>query len=174
MAKIAFSKLGLKKNEETVNFSIGNFTIEVKQYLPAEQKLQIIVDSLISAYDGGEFVNGLKLSLFLELNIIYQYTNISFTDKQKDDFLKTYDLLNGNGIIKAVIETIPEEEYNALYHGTFSFAENFFKQRNSAQGILQKITEEFDQEKFNVEEIFNMLKDPENLKLTKDILTKLG
>jgi hypothetical protein len=43
MAKVAFSKLDLKKNQEIVNLEINDeVTIEVKQYLPISEKLKMI------------------------------------------------------------------------------------------------------------------------------------
>jgi hypothetical protein len=42
MAKISFNKLGLKININEIPVQIGEETIAVKQYLPIEEKLQLI------------------------------------------------------------------------------------------------------------------------------------
>ena len=42
MAKLAFSKLGLKLQEEVKTLEWGEQVIEIKQYLPLEKKLEII------------------------------------------------------------------------------------------------------------------------------------
>ena len=43
------------------------------------------------------------------------YTDIVFTDKQKEDEVKLYDTLESNGLITEVVKNIPEEEYNKLF-----------------------------------------------------------
>jgi hypothetical protein len=55
--------------------------------------------------------------MFGALEVIYQYTNLSFTEKQKEDPVKIYDLLEGNGIIDKIVAAIPEIEYNAIIDG---------------------------------------------------------
>ena len=42
MAKVAFSKLGLKEKKEVKTITINNVQIEVKQYLPINNKIDII------------------------------------------------------------------------------------------------------------------------------------
>ena len=42
MAKLAFTKLGLKPNNEISIVEFNGQTIEVKQYLPVEEKLELI------------------------------------------------------------------------------------------------------------------------------------
>ena len=43
MAKVAFSKLDLKKNQEVTNLQINDeISIEVKRYLPIGEKLKMI------------------------------------------------------------------------------------------------------------------------------------
>ena len=46
MAKIGFTKLGLKPNNEIVNIKFNEQNIEVKQYLPVEEKLELITNVL--------------------------------------------------------------------------------------------------------------------------------
>jgi hypothetical protein len=46
MAKVAFNKLGLTKNTSVASFDWNGQTIEVKQYLPAQEKLNLIADVL--------------------------------------------------------------------------------------------------------------------------------
>ena len=43
MAKLSFNKLGLKINQEIKTANFGDFIIEVKQYLPVNDKLRLII-----------------------------------------------------------------------------------------------------------------------------------
>ena len=42
MAKISFSKLGLKVNNEIININFNDQVIEVKQYISVNDKLKLI------------------------------------------------------------------------------------------------------------------------------------
>jgi hypothetical protein len=43
------------------------------------------------------------------------YTNISFTEKQREDEFKLYDTLKSNGFFELFFQTINEDEYNELF-----------------------------------------------------------
>ena len=51
MAKVTFTKLALKKKEEVKNIKINDIDIEVKQYLPVNDKLDLnnFIDGEINA-----------------------------------------------------------------------------------------------------------------------------
>ena len=46
MAKVSFTKLGLKKNQEINTIIWNEQIIEVKKYLPAQEKLDLIAKVL--------------------------------------------------------------------------------------------------------------------------------
>lgn len=174
MAKIAFSKLGLKKQEEVKLIKIGNFDIEVKQYLPVNDKLDLISRVINSAHDENNFPNPIKLEVIGALEIVMAYTNLSFTDKQKEDTAKLYDLLESNGIIDMIVSAIPEEEYNFVIDGIDDTVSAVYTYQNSILGILENISKDYSQLDFDASNIQQALSDPQNLTLVKDILTKLG
>ena len=174
MAKLAFTKLGLKPNNDVVNIEINEQIIEVKQYLPTDKKLDIITNVLEFSHDSNNFSNPVKVGVYTALEVIDKYTNISFTDKQKEDVLKLYDLLNGNGLIAAVVDAIPETEYNELLAGIHDTIESVYKFQNSVLGILDTISQDYSNLKLDAEGIQKALGDPENLGLLKDVITKLG
>ena len=87
MAKVSFTKLGLKKNEEVKTIKFNDIEIEVKQYLPANDKLALI-GNVINNSHSTNFANPVLIEVMGSLEIIYAYTNINFTDKQKEDPMK--------------------------------------------------------------------------------------
>ena len=175
MAKVAFSKLGLKKPQEEVKLiKIGNFDIEVKQYLPVNEKLNLVARVLNSAHDENNFPNPIKLEVIGALEIVMAYTNLSFTDKQKEDIAKLYDLLESNGIIDMIVSAIPEEEYNFVIDGIDDTVSAIYNYQNSILGILENVSKDYSQLDFDASNIQQALSDPQNLTLVKDILTKLG
>ena len=148
--------------------------IEVKQYLPISDKINIITNVIENSADDNNFANPVKVEVFANLEIMYAYTNISFTDKQKGDPTKLYDLLEENGIIAEVIAAIPENEYALLLGWIDETIEAFYTYRNSVMGIMEQISADYSNLSLDATEIQQKLADPQNLELLKNVMTKLG
>lgn len=174
MAKIPFTKLQLKKINESKEFTYNEQVIIVKQYLPIQDKLALISRVINSAADEYNFANPVKLDMYLALEIIFTYTNLSFTEKQKEDIAKLYDLLEENKIFDKVIELIPEEEYNTLWEGVVELSESIYAYQTSVLGILDTVNRDYKDMDLEATKIQSELADPNNLSLLKDVLTKLG
>ena len=172
MAKISFSKLGLKLNSEVK--SIGYNDIVVKQYLPINEKLELITRVINNAADDNRFLNKIKLEMYLNLEIVFTYTNINFTDKQKEDLPKLYDILNSSGVMSDIINTMEVSEYNYLHRNTLDIAEKMYEYSNSIYGILDNIATDYSNLNLDANEIYQKIADPENLALVKDIMAKMG
>lgn len=154
MARIPFTKLKCKINAEEVPVQIGEETIAVKQYLPIQEKLGLIGRVIELAHMQDEnYSNPVKAAAFRDLEVIFAYTNITFTDKQKEDPAKLYDLLYSTGIIDTVIDNIPEDEYISIVVGVNESIEAVYKYQNSIFGILNGIKNSYKDLEFNVEDI---------------------
>lgn len=175
MAKVAFTKLGLKRKDEVKTVNINNNAIEVKQYLPINDKLALISRVINLSHDSSNnFANPIQVEVIGTIEIIAAYTNLSFTEKQKEDYAKLYDLLEENGITKDLIGAIPEDEYAFLIDGINDSIEAVYKYQNSILGILEVISQDYSNLDFDATKIQQQLADPDNLNLLKDVLTKLG
>lgn len=174
MAKIAFSKLKLVKKDDIKTITINDIEIEVKQYLPVSEKIDIVTNVLNNSQSENNFANPIHVEVYSNLEIIYAYTNLNFTDKQKETPDKLYDLLEQNGVINAVIEAIPQLEYELLIDWIKETIESYYTYRNSALGILDQISTDYSNLKYDATEIQEKIADPNNLTLLKDIVTKLG
>ena len=174
MAKVSFTKLGLKKNEEVGILHINEQDIEVKQYLPINEKLELISSVINSAADENNFSNPIKENVFLTLEILYHYTNINFTDKQKEEPVKLYDLVVSSGLVNKVTDLIPEEELDEVINGVAQSVKAIYTYRNSALGILESISQDYSALNLDATEIQQKLADPDNMALLKQVLTKLG
>lgn len=174
MAKIGFTKLSLKRKNEVKTITINNNQIEIKQYLPVNEKLDLIARVINGAHDQNNFPNPIKIEVIGTLEMIMAYTNISFTEKQKEDIPKLYDLLEENGIIKDIISQIPEDEYNFIIDGINKTVDAVYTYNNSVLGILESVSQDYSNLDFDIQKLQNDIANPENLKLVKEILTKLG
>lgn len=174
MAKIGFTKLSLKRKNEVKTITINNNQIEIKQYLPVNEKLDLIARVINGAHDQNNFPNPIKIEVIGTLEMIMAYTNISFTEKQKEDIPKLYDLLEENGIIKDIISQIPEDEYNFIIDGINKTVDAVYTYNNSVLGILEAVSKDYSNLDFDATQIQKKMADPENIKLVRDVLTKLG
>ena len=175
MAKVPFTKLKCKINTDEVPVQIGEETIAIKQYLPIQEKLGLIGRVIELAHMQDEnYSNPVKAAAFRDLEIIFAYTNITFTDKQIEDPAKTYDLLYSTGIIDAVIDNIPEDEYMNIVVGINESIEAVYKYQNSVLGILNNLKHDYDQLDIDLDEISEKIGNVENLDMIKNILTKLA
>ena len=175
MAKVSFTKLGLKTNQDIKTIKFNEQDIEVKQYLPIQDKLNLISTVINYAHDGeNNFSNPVKVDLFLALEVLYAYTNINFTDKQKEDFVKLYDLVVSSGLYAAIVQAIPVEEFYAISNGVDTSIEAIYKYQNSVLGILDSVSTDYSSLNLDASEIQKKIADPENMALLKSVLDKLG
>lgn len=174
MAKVGFTKLGLKINQDVNYIEFNEQTIEVKQYLPVNDKLELISNVINSSVDNNNFANPVKISVFSTLEIFYAYTNINFTEKQKEDPTKLYDMLISSGLVAAVTNAIPEAEYHEIMRGIADSINAVYTYRNSVMGILESISQDYSGLDFDATTIQSKIADPENMALLKEVLTKLG
>lgn len=174
MAKVSLTKLGLKVNQNVKNIEFNEQIIEVKQYLPINEKLELISSVINSAADENNFSNPIKENVFLTLEILYHYTNINFTDKQKEDPVKLYDLVVSSGLVNKITDLIPEEELDEVINGVAQSVKAIYTYRNSVLGILESISQDYSNLNLDASEIQKKLADPDNMALLKQVLTKLG
>lgn len=175
MARIPFTKLKCKINTDEVPVQIGEETIAVKQYLPIQEKLGLIGRVIELAHMQDEnYSNPVKAAAFRDLEVIFAYTNITFTDKQKEDPAKLYDLLYSTGIIDTVIDNIPEDEYISIVVGVKDSIEAVYKYQNSALGILNGIKESYSDTEINVEDMQKAVKELADSPVLQGIMNYLA
>ena len=174
MAKLSYTKLGLKVNQENGVVFHNDQTIEVKSYLPVNDKLGLISNVINLSADDNNFSNPVKEDVYFALEIIENYTNINFTDKQKEDPTKLYDSFVSTGLYNKIIDMIPEDEIMRLKTGLQASVKAVYDYRNSVMGILDTISTDYSNLDLDATNIHKKIADPENMALLKDVLTKLG
>lgn len=175
MAKVSFSKLGLTKNSNIKTIEYNNQIIEVKQYLSINDKAAIASNVLNYALGDGtmRFVNPMQVEVYTVILAIQSYTNITFTEKQKEDIVKLYDLIVGSGLWDLIFDIIDKEDYGKLLIYIDKSIKSFYDYYNSIYGILDNINKQYNSMNLDASEIYNKLSDPNNMALLKDVVTKL-
>ena len=175
MAKISLTKLNKIKSLEPIDIKIGEETISVVQYLPLEKKLAIMQNIIEQAGNNEEgFYNIVKLTVFYTIEMLRAYTNISFTEKQLEEPQKLYDIIVLNNIWNEVKKAIPQSELTDMWENTCALAREITNYNHSALGILNLVSNDYDNLNLDVKEMTEKLSDRTNLTLIKDLLTKLG
>ena len=175
MARIPFTKLKCKINMDEIPVQIGDETIAVKQYLPIQEKLGLIGRVIELAHMQDEnYSNPVKAAAFRDLEVVFAYTNIAFTDKQKEEPAKLYDLLYSTGVMDTIINNIPEDEYMSIVVGIEDSIEAIYKYQNSVLGILDGIKKGYNETEFNIEEMQEAVKELANSPVLSKVISYLG
>lgn len=166
MSKITYTSLKLKVKEDIKTFDFNGNIIEVKQYLPIEEKYDLIEIALQKARDENIY-NELKLDMYFNLYLVYLYTNLSFTDKQKEDEAKLYDCLQSNGFIDKMMEVFNDDEYNDLINYIEIQKELEMTYNTTAAGIIYNLVKELPNQAENLKEILDNF-DPQKYQAVVD------
>ena len=174
MAKIAYTKLALVPNKEIKSFDYNGQNIDVIQYMPLEKKLEILTEVINNSGDDKGFYNRAKIEFNIILEIVFNYTNITFTEKQKADRMKLYDALVGSGFWNYVRQVLPDDEWEWYNRMTYFTIDKIYEYRNSIYGILDAMKTDYDNLDLDATKIRDELANEDNLTLLKDVVTKLG
>lgn len=175
MAKVSFTKLNKIKSLPIVKINLEDQEILVEQYLPLEDKVDLITSVIEQSGNGEEgFFNIVKLEAYFIIEMIKAYTNISFTEKQLEDTTKLYDAIKLNGIWAAVMNAIPAEEREYIWDNILALAKEITTYNNSVLGVLKAVSNDRDALNFDVTEIMDKLNDPQALTLLKGMVEKTG
>lgn len=141
MANVSFNNLKLSTNKEVKIAEFNNTKIEVLQYLPVEDKNDLIQITMQKSFMDGYF-NEILLDAYFHLNIIYLYTNLNITEKQREDELKLYDKIYSSGLLEVILEHLPEDEYKYLFNMLQEQTKDFLTYKNSAAAVVQSFIQD--------------------------------
>lgn len=141
MANVSFNNLKLSTNKEVKIAEFNNTKIEVLQYLPVEDKNDLIQITMQKSFMDGYF-NEILLDAYFHLNIIYLYTNLNITEKQREDELKLYDKIYSSGLLETILGQLPEDEYKYLFNMLQEQTKDFLTYKNSAAAVVQSFIQD--------------------------------
>lgn len=174
MAKVPFTKLSLSKNNEIKQLEWKDQKIEIKQYLPIKEKLDLISRIVNFSIDETAFCNPCRIEIFEIIEIILAYTNINLTEKQSEDILKIYDLFISSGFANNIKENIPKEELSYIHNSVYATINEIYRYRDSIKGIMEQVTQDQQMTESGLNNIIAQIRDSEELKDLQKITTELG
>ena len=178
MAKVPFSKLQAKVDGGVTKLFYYNLAgeevyYEVKNYLPLEEKLELVSRIINNSTDDNGFYNPMRVKFNMALETVYAYTNLSFTEKMKEDSFKLYDILMSTGIFKQIVEVI-YDDWIEIKKDVWDTINTIYSYKNSVMGILDTISTDYSNLNLDATEIQKKLADPNNMQLLRDVINKLG
>lgn len=174
MAKASFTKLKLKTDTSVKTINFNDIEIEIKQYLPINETISLVENIINNSATELKFYSPALVHLFYTLEVIYNYTNISFTDKQKEEPAKLYDTIVSSGLWNAIEEVIPEDELDFICETLDDSIDSVYKYQNSVMGILDTISQDYSALSLDASEIQKKLNSAEGVEFLKDVMDKLG
>ena len=179
MAKVPFSKLDVKLNTRDFVMCHENskgevVQYEIKNYLPIKEKMDLVSRIINQSTDDNGFYNPMRVKLYTTLEVVYAYTNLTFTPKQKEDPFKLYDLLVSTGLYDNITSHICAEDLEELEGSIWDTIKSIYNYRNSVMGILDNVVTDYSNLNLDASEIQKKLADPQNLELLREVIAKLG
>lgn len=175
--KMTFTKLGLKAKKVAASCQINdNISLEIRQYLPIDEKanlIQFIVNHALDQMTG--CFSPVRVEVYFSIAVCKWYAGITFTDKQMVEVSKTYDLLEENGVIDKIISVIPENEINFMNELVNDTIDDIARYNSSAAGIIQAMSANAGGLDNQITEILDKVKNGENmetLSVIKDVVGK--
>lgn len=157
-------------------FTFNNKEIKVLKYLPIEEKFDLIMTAIQKSVVNGVY-NNVRLMVFLNLNIVYLYTDIEFDIEDRIDEAALYDNLITTGLLNLIKENMEIEELTLLQDLFEECLEAEKSYRTTAAAMISKLVDDlprnaeaaktvvdgFDKNKFS--EVIKMAQELNNGKL---------
>lgn len=164
-------KTNIKTKPITIKFNDN--TIEIKKYIPIEDEINLIETVLNESMTTQHYYNPLTLKMLFSLHILYNFTNIEFSEEDKANPTKLYDEVRATGLLQAVLNEILEE-VDILYEDLMETVDSVYSYLNSVYGTIENMQNNVDDLGFDIQKMINDVKDPEQLAFLKEVLNKMG
>lgn len=167
-----FVELGALTLPQEKVVEIKNNTLNIKQYLPIEQKaemIQYVIDNAINPGVGG--CSPIRAEMFFYLGVLKYYCGFAI---EGENLAELYDLCEANGVLEQVWNHIPEKERNFITTKTDETIEAVSKYSTSFVGVLQSMAADSDTLDSNLQDILQGIKSKEGIELIDQIKNAVG
>lgn len=134
-----YKDLNLYTDNDMYFIEVQGKKINIKKYLPINDKKDLVEITLQKAEQADGTYNEILVDMYFNLHLVYLYTDIVFTDEDREDEMKLYDELESSGMLERILNKIPDEEYNVLMDYLKSIREEISSYKHSAAAMVQKL-----------------------------------
>ena len=164
-------KISYQDKIENKEITYDGQTFNVRSWIPMEDKLALIGNSINASIDDNTFYNPARLHIFYVMNMVKEYTDIDFKEM---NIMYAYDLLDVSGLWDIIEKYIDENEINFIKQNIKETITNIYAYKNSVLGMIDAMNQKSEDLKVDGEALQKVIGDPENLTLVKQILDNLG
>ena len=115
--------------------------ISVKTYLPVEDKITLIQLVAQQAIEDGIFMP-MKVDMYMGMYMIFFYSDLEFTDEEKENVPQLFDEILNSGLYEAIIYSIPSEECKLLYTNLDKYIEKVERHSSSNAYLINRLLEQ--------------------------------
>lgn len=167
-----FSELNCTVDKSTKTIKFNDKDITVLNYLPQEEKFEIVNSVLLGSYDQETHVyKRIIADTLMTLYIVEKYTDIVYSEEDKADCGLLYDKIVNSGLWGKIRSAIPEDEFARVKYLIEFTMEDYTKYENSVYGIMNGIVEDFKNTDVDVTALKEKLTAKENLDLVEGLLS---
>lgn len=172
---IMFDDLYLEPNENISAFTYKGKTVNVKQYLPIEEKAELVSYVLNHAIDlRTNTFSPLRVSVYLTLGIINWYSNINFEPEQLEEKApEVFDLIDGSKFLELFLDNMENTEFEYMNKTVAKVLKDYETYANSMVGMISAMSSDASSMNKEIEEIMTKIKNKEGLEelaVIKDIV----
>lgn len=156
---------------EQVDFG-NNINIQVKKYLPIEEKadlIDMVVSNTLDENTG--CFSPVRVNVYFSIAILNKYCNISF---EGENIIEAYDTLESNGIINTIMSAIPKEELDYMQSLMNDTIADISRYNSSAAGIIHSMSGDADNLNESLQDILSKIKNKEGIELLGEIKNVVG
>lgn len=137
-----YKELDTKYKKDFKTITWRGKEIKILNYLPIDEKISLINITIQKAMNNG-MIHPLFLKKHYELNLVYAYTDIIFTDEDRADEGALYDSLYCSGLLNEVIKNIHHKEIECLSRMLDNTAAAMKEHKSSAVGVIETLLTTF-------------------------------
>lgn len=134
-----YKDLGLRLNTDTYFIDVQGNRINIKKYLPINDKKDLIEITLQKAEQTDGTYNEILIDMYFNLYLVYLYSDIVFSDEDREDEMRLYDELESSGLLERIVDKIPDSEYNILIKYLEDMEKSSLSYKHSAAAMVQKL-----------------------------------
>ena len=172
-----FKDLKLTPKVSFTDIKIGEDSVlKVASYLPIEDKgnlITFVVDMALDTTTG--CFSPVRVETYFALAICRWYGDMVFDDDDiQINVALTYDTLETNGIIDAIMNAIPKDELEFIQDLVKDTISDIARYNSSAAGIIQMMNQNASQLDTQITNILDSIKNGENLETLSVIKDMVG
>lgn len=129
----------IENNIKIIKIAEGKI-IKVIKYLPCDQKMGFVMDVLNRCVEDGRILP-VAVDIVTYMNFVTYYTDLEIDYDNDMSVFEAYDILEQTGLLKRILENIPQDELDVMFEYIGESISNAVKRDNSIGGGLGEISQ---------------------------------